>query len=114
MEAAEGSSRRSKRARRAVEVAPDAGSSSERTGASTPGRPTPAELQEALDVIKQMKEAAPPLLGKGAPPNPNVVACAIALWRREPFADDRAALLSLFGAHPETNYEELGFSEKHK
>ena len=92
MEAAEGSSRRSKRARRADEVAPDAGSSNDRNGVSTPGRPTPAELQEALDVIKQTKEADPPLLAKRAPAKPNVVACAIALWRGEQFADDRAAL----------------------
>ena len=76
-----------------AEVACDATSSNERTGSSTSGRPTPSEVQEALpvSVIKQMKEADPPLLAKRAPAKPNVVACAIALWRGEQFADDRAA-----------------------
>ena len=51
-------------------------------------RPTQAELQEALDVIKMMKETNPPIVKKrGQPPKPNVVACAIALQRGERFAD---------------------------
>ena len=41
----------------------------------------------------------------------SVVACAIALWRGEPFADDRAAL-RIFGAHPETKIREAWVSKK--
>ena len=52
-----------------------------------------------------MKDADPPQLAKRAPAKPNVVACAIALWRGESFTDDRAAL-RLFGVHPETKIRE--------
>ena len=52
----QGVQRRSKRIRRASEVATDAGSSGEQASASTAQRPTPAELQEALEVIQMMKE----------------------------------------------------------
>ena len=70
-------------------------------------RPTATELQEAITVIQQMKEMEPPLLSRrGAPPKPNVVACAIALQRGERFANDREAL-QLFGAHPETKVREV-------
>ena len=66
----------------------------------------PAELQEALDVIQQMKEMEPPLISRrGQPPKPNIVACALALQRGERFSDDREAL-RLFGAHPETKVRE--------
>ena len=82
-----------------VQVARE-GRSSKTVGAAA-NRPTPAEEQEARDVIQQMKDADPPLLAKRAPAKPNVVACAIALWRGEQFANDRAAL-ELFNAHPET------------
>ena len=110
MEAADGDDRRSKRVRRAAEVACESTSSNQRTGSSTSGRPTSSELQEALTVIKQMKEADPPLLARRAPAKPNVVACAIALWRGEQFADDRAAL-RIFGAHPETKIREAWVSK---
>ena len=109
MEAADGDDRRSKRVRRAAEVACESTSSNERTGSSTSGRPTSSELQEALTVIKQMKEADPPLLARRAPAKPNVVACAIALWLGEQFADDRAAL-RIFGAQPETKIREAWVS----
>ena len=83
----QGVQRRSRRVRRAVETATDAGSSGEQAGASTAQRPTPAELQEALEVIHMMKapwrERDPPILAKQAPAKPNVVACAIAMCRRE-------------------------------
>lgn len=74
--------------------------------ASTLLRPTPAELQEAIGMIKQMKQGDPALLAKTAPAKPNVVACAIALTRGEKFADDREAL-RLFNAHPETRVREV-------
>ena len=74
-------------------------------GAPAAERPTAAERREALNVIQQMKAADPPLLSKRAPARPEVVACAIALWRGERFANDRAAL-RLFGAHPETKIRE--------
>ena len=48
------------------------------------------ERDEALDIIGKMKAAA---AGRpGAPPKPNVVACAIALARGEPFDSDAEAL----------------------
>ena len=67
-------------------------------------RPQRSRSEEAVDVVKQMKAAE--LLAKNARPSPNVVACAIALWRGEPFADDRSAL-RLFGAHPETKVRKM-------
>ena len=65
----QGVQRRSRRARRAVETATDAGSSGEQAGASTAQRPTPAELQEALEVIDMLKAPwrDPPILAKRAP-----------------------------------------------
>ena len=83
---------------------------SSKTAGAAANRPTPAEKQEARDVIQQMKDADPPLLAKRAPAKPNVVACAIALWRGEQFADDRAAL-QIFGAHPETKIREAWFGK---
>ena len=89
-------SRRTKRARRAFQTASDGdadGACDARCVAlaGTGTRPTHAEKQEAIDVIQQMKAAE--LLAKNARPNPNVVACAIALWRGEPLLyrvrDDR-------------------------
>ena len=54
-------------------------------------------------MIRQMKEAEPPILSRrGAPPKPNVVACAIALYLNEPFTDDTAAKL-LFNVGAQTN-----------
>ncbi len=85
--------RGSKRARVSAEVAFDAAGPIARAGASTSDRPTPAELQEALDVIQQMKKLEPPLISRrGQPPKPNIVACALALQRGERFSDDREAL----------------------
>ena len=76
----------------------DASSSSQLPGGSPGGRPTAAERAEALSVIRQMKEAEPPILSRrGAPPKPNVVACAIALYRGEVFESDADAL-RIFGA----------------
>ena len=99
----QGSDRRSKRVRRAAEVAPDAGSSIEHAGASTSHRPTAAELQEALDVIRMMKERVPPIVPRrGQPPKANVVACAIAMYRGERFESDSTAL-ELFGVAPRTD-----------
>ena len=102
-------SRRTKRARLPSEITSDADGACDArcaafAGTATGGRPTPAEKQEAVDVVKQMKAAE--LLAKNARPSPNVVACAIALWRGEPFADDRSAL-RLFGAHPETKVRKM-------
>ena len=106
MDAEEGAAHRSKRVRRPARDVTDSACSSELTSASTSGRPTPAEWQEALDVIQQMKDAVPPIQPRrGQPPKPNVVACAIALSRGEQFKDDREAL-RLFGAHPETKVRE--------
>ena len=69
------------RARTAPRMNDDASSSSQLPGGSPGGRPTAAERAEALSVIRQMKEAEPPILSRrGAPPKPNVVACAIALY----------------------------------
>ena len=106
MDADKSSSHRSKRVRRPAEVASDSGRTSEHVSDSTSGRPTPAERQEALNVIQQMKDTDPPILPRrGQPPKVNVVACAIALSRGEQFKDDRSAL-RLFGAHPETKVRE--------
>ena len=106
MDAGERDERRSKRARRAAQVASDAGTSCEPDRATTGSRPTPAEWQEAMDVIQQMRLMVPPLVvRRGQPPKPNVVACALALQRGERFNDDREAL-RLFGAHPETKVRE--------
>ena len=106
MDASQAGRRGSKRARVSAEVASHAGGSSACAGASTSDRPTPAELQEALNVIKQMKQMEPPLISRrGQPPKPNIVACALALQRGERFSDDREAL-RLFGAHPETKVRE--------
>ena len=107
-------SRRTKRARRPSEITSDADGACDArcaafAGTATGGRPTPAEKQEAVDVVKQMKAAE--LLAKNARPSPNVVACAIALWRGEPFADDRSAL-RLFGAHPETKVRKMAWFGK--
>ena len=90
MDASHAGRRGSKRARVSAEVAFDAAGPSARAGASTSDRPTPAELQEALDVIQQMKKMEPPLISRrGQPPKPNIVACALALQRGERFSDDR-------------------------
>ena len=81
-----GASLRTKRARRAFQTASDADGACDARCVALAGtgtRPTHAEKQEAIDVIQQMKAAE--LLAKNARPNPNVVACAIALWRGEPF-----------------------------
>ena len=86
------------RARTAPRMNDDASSSSQLPGGSPGGRPTAAERAEALSVIRQMKEAEPPILSRrGAPPKPNVVACAIALYRGEVFESDADAL-RIFGA----------------
>ena len=86
------------RARTAPRMNDDASSSSQLPGGSPDGRPTAAERAEALSVIRQMKEAEPPILSRrGAPPKPNVVACAIALYRGEVFESDADAL-RIFGA----------------
>ena len=86
------------RARTAPRLNDDASSSSQLPGGSPGGRPTAAERAEALSVIRQMKEAEPPILSRrGAPPKPNVVACAIALYRGEVFESDADAL-RIFGA----------------
>ena len=43
-------------------------------------------MQEALEVIQEMKERVPPIVPRrGQPPKPSVVACAIALSRGERF-----------------------------
>ena len=52
----QGDGHRSKRVRRAAAVTSDTGSSKKRGVAPTSDRPTPAEQQEALDVIHMMKE----------------------------------------------------------
>ena len=102
MHAGQGDQRRGKRARRGTEVAADATSSSERAGESTAHRPTAAESQEALEVIHMMKEREPPIVPRrGQPPKPNVVACAIAMYRGERFESDASAL-KLFGVAPDT------------
>ena len=107
MDGDESGQRGTKRARRAAENASDAGSANKRHNTPSSCRPTPSELQEALDVIWQMKAMEPPLMPRrGQPPKPNVVACALTLQRGEHFADDRAAL-RLFGVHPETKVREL-------
>ena len=86
------------RARTAPRLNDDASSSSQLPGGSPGGRPTATERAEALSVIRQMKEAEPPILSRrGAPPKPNVVACAIALYRGEVFESDADAL-RIFGA----------------
>ena len=93
------SSRRpsAKRARRAGKATSDVGNTSEHDRGVSGGRPTAVELQEALGVIRQMKEAVPPILSRrGQPPKPNVVACAIAMRRGEKFESDSEAQ-RLFG-----------------
>ena len=56
------------RARTAPRMNDDASSSSQLPGGSPGGRPTAAERAEALSVIRQMKEAEPPILSRrGAP-----------------------------------------------
>ena len=111
MLADEGGSTGRERTRRTRQRTGDAVAASEHGGASSTHRPTPAELQEALDVIQTMKDRDPPLLARNARANPNVVACAIALQRGEQFDDDRQAL-RLFGAHPETKVRELWVDDK--
>lgn len=64
-------------------------------------RPTPAELQEAREVIRLMKQHDPPILALRAPAKPNVVACAIAMSRGECFQSDAKAL-KLFGVATDT------------
>ena len=100
----DGSDRRSKRARRASEVATKAGSSSEHATASPSARPTPTELQEALDVIRSMQAPCHdhPILARRAPAKLNVVACAVAMYRGETFESDAQAL-QLFGVKPRTD-----------
>ena len=57
------------RARTDPRMNDDASSSSQLPGGSPGGRPTAAERAEALSVIRQMKEAEPPILSRrGAPP----------------------------------------------
>ena len=83
------------RARTAPRMNDDASRSSQLPGGSPGGRPTAAERAEALSVIRQMKEAEPPILSRrGAPPKPNVVACGIALYRGEVFESDADAPVS--------------------
>ena len=65
------------------------GSADLRAGASTTGRPTPAEEHEALGVIRAMKERDPPILATRAPARPNVVACVILLNAIVMYARDR-------------------------
>ena len=110
MEGSEGASRASKCARRASGSTPD-GSGSDCAAAHAGSRPTPAEELEALEVIKEMKKAK--AIGPHARAKTNVVACAIgiAMWRGEPFASDRAALL-LFGAHPKTKVRKAVWFDK--
>jgi len=82
----------------------DAGSSSAHAAGTTRDRPTPAEEQEALSVIDQMKKTDPPLLSRiGQPPKPNVVACAIAMSRREQFKGGDAEAKKLFRVGPNTD-----------
>ena len=102
----EDAGRRSKRARRATEVMPNAGGGCAPPRAPPPAaasRPTPAEEQEALEVIRIMKLPSwdPPMLHKRAPAKSNVVACAIAMSRGERFNSDAKAL-KLFGVAPDT------------
>ena len=72
--------------------------------ASPSARPTPTELQEALDVIRSMQAPChdPPILARRAPAKPNVVACAVAMYRGETFESDAQAL-QLFGVKPRTD-----------
>ena len=89
----DGAAGRRERARRGPQTPADVAGSSDQPGGSTGCRPTAAELAEALAVIRQMKAATPPiLLGRGQPPKPNVVACAIAMQRGELFESEAAAL----------------------
>ena len=99
-----GEQRRSKRVRQHAEAASDAGSSSELGRAPTSERPTPSELQEALDVIRMMKDHG--LIGQHAPAKPNIVACAIAMSRGERFETDAKAL-QVFGIKPRTEVRTL-------
>ena len=63
-----------KRVQEAAGISVDAGICKDPASASV-SRPTAVELQEAITVIRQMKEMEPPLLSRrGAPPKPNVVA----------------------------------------
>ena len=66
-----------------------------------PTRPTPRELERATRMITRMK-AADIIKNRGQPPKPNVVACAIALYLNEAFADDTAAKL-LFNVGAKTD-----------
>ena len=75
----------------------------------TRDRPTPAEEQEALEVIRELKKSK--VIGLRARPSSSVVACSIALWRGEHFGNDRAAL-RLFGAHPETKLSSAAWFAK--
>ena len=82
----------------------DAGSSSAHAAGSTRDRPTPAEEQEALSIIDQMRKMDPPLVTRmGQPPKPNVVACAIALSRKEQFKRGDAEAKERFGVAPNTD-----------
>jgi hypothetical protein len=85
MDANKSSNLRSKRVRRAAEDASDIAAdrgierARQRRSASTSGRPTPAERQEALHVIEQMKNANPPIVPRrGQPPKANI------MWLRAP------------------------------
>ena len=54
-----------------------------------------------------MKEATPPILsGRGRPAEPNVVACAIALFRKEHFDGGEPAAKELFRVNPKTELQE--------
>ena len=80
---------RPKRVRRASQLARDAGSSKE-PARLTRTRPAPAEHLEAQQTIAEMKAAAvdPPIIArKSRPPEPHIVACALAMERGEKFAD---------------------------
>ena len=82
----------------------DAGSSSAHAAGPTRDRPTLAEEQEALSVIDEMRKTDPPLVTRmGQPPKPNVVACALALSRKEQFKRGDAEAKERFGVGPKTD-----------
>lgn len=82
----------------------DAGSSGAHAAGPTRDRPTPAEEQEALSVIDEMRRTDPPLVARmGQPPKPNVVACAIAMSRKEQFEGGDVEAKQLFRVGPNTD-----------
>ena len=110
MEADDSEVRRSKRTRRAVKAPDEAAGPSEQGGATQEDEeqvPTmPAKLQEATNVIAMMHQTSPPILvrGQGQPPKPNVIACAIAMWRGAcgPLTGSDAELLAMHRVAPRT------------